>query len=242
MRRKRFWAILLFSLLVHGTALAGSQQTSGVTTQDIINRARDIINETYQAGVSYEDYWTDAELLDHLNNGLIYIAGTSYCLQTTETITLIPNVTEYALSTAYFDVETAIYNGGTTIYNKGLVRGNPQSVGNVQDAEEPVYWYEWGGKIGFYPADYSSATSGYRVTVYLFERPTARTLTGGTSVVPTPALYDYPLVLFVAGNALRKLPDEVNRGNALIGEATQLLTFYNKMTNRREKESEDVIK
>ena len=101
-----------------------------------------------------------------------------------------------------------MFSGNTTTYNpsgyKGLKRISMNEVGTFEQVEEPVRYYLWNDYIGidpFLPADY---TSGHSIFVYHIERPTDIQLTGGVSVVPTPAIYDRALKYFIASEAHHK--------------------------------------
>jgi hypothetical protein len=83
--------------------------------------------------------------------------------------------------------------------SKGLTKGNPFSVGNVQDVDEPVFWYDFAGSIGVYPT--LTDVSAEKITLYLITRPT--TIASGTDVT-TPALYDTALTLYMVAQAWMK--------------------------------------
>jgi len=194
LKRFIFTALLAIAFLSFSNiANAGSQQTSGVTAQTIIDNARYYINETTSS------FWSDAELLRWVNLGSRDIAARTRCLEQIQVVVLISGVTEYSLSSGaskYFGVSSAIYRDGTTY--KGLVRGNVQSVGHTEDVGEPVYYYEWINNIGVYPTP-GAAVSGNTVYVYTNVLPDAITLTG---VIALPAIYEQLLNLYVVAQAL----------------------------------------
>ena len=82
---------------------------------------------------------------------------------------------------------------------KGLIKGNPMSVGNVEDVDEPVFWYDWAGQIGVYPPLVD--VSAEKVTLYIITRPTA---IASTANVTTPAIYDTALTIYMVAQAWMK--------------------------------------
>lgn len=227
-----FWAVFgILSLFLETGAYASSQQQSGVTTGTIIDQVRDIINE------QTADFWAETELLHHVNDGIVFIASTSYGTQTTESITLSAGVSQYAISGNYFDIEGVVYNAGSTTYNKGLLRGNIQMIGNVEDVDEPTYWAPFAGSVIILPTP-SSTVTGHICTIYYYLRPSD---VGLTDTIPLPAIYDYPLVLYAASRALMKAPGKINEATGLMSQCMTLLSTYGVNINMKEKDSEEVI-
>ncbi|MCP4668836.1 MAG: hypothetical protein GY849_21065 [Deltaproteobacteria bacterium] len=186
---KRFLSLFLALFLLSGIAFAGSQQTSSTAASTIITNARSLLNEASAS------FWTDAELLVWLNDGMLDIAARSHCLEETESVNLVADTIEYSISANYVTVKAVVYvNASGTI--KGLTPGNVSSVGNVDDVDEPVYWYDFAGKIGIYPPLSSVTTE--TVTLYLISRPTAII---SSANVTTPAVYDHALTLYIVGKA-----------------------------------------
>ena len=213
----RLLSLILGLALVVGLFVSGvqaeSQQTSGRTAQNIIDFARwEYLNE---ATASFYD--SDANLLNILNRGIVDIAAITRCLESVEKITLSTGVTEYAISSNYLSVEKAVYSGVTKSYNdnpwKGLERVDIRKVAHTQNVGEPVRYYVWNDKVGIDPCP-ASGVSGYPVYLYLIERPTTIALSGA---IPTPAIYDHALTLFVAAHALRK-DRQMERSTAIMNE------------------------
>ena len=234
-------AVLVTVFLWGNFAFAGSQQTSGVTAQVIIDDVRNgYLNESSTSGTTL--FWDDTkDLLTYINYGLIDIANQSFALQTTENITLSSGDSVYAISTSYFDIETIINNDASGVTNASLRRGNLQSVGHsLADAnttKRPAYWVDWGGSVLIYPEP-ESRSSGYNLTVYLYERPSGVTI---QQAIPTPAIYDFALVYFVVKEAWKKKKrfDLSNIYEVLYkNEMDRLRSFFNK----RPKESERIVK
>lgn len=184
---------LLIILFVSVTVYAGSQQTSSKTVQYYIDNSRYYLNE------STEGYWTDAELLSYANAGLMDIATRTRCLEGSEDFTLVADTVEYPITSQYIDVSTVIYTNSDGA-KKGLIRKNPQSVGNVDDPGEPVYWYEYGGNLGVFPS-MSTVVSGSTVTAYLV---TPASAAAASSSVSIPMIYDRALTLYITAQAFMK--------------------------------------
>ena len=209
-----------FIFITTGVCFAGSQQTSGDTAQDIIDNAK--YEYLDDAGGAYWD--DDSKLLDILNRGVLQIAAITECMETVEKVPLLTGITEYAISSNYILVKKAIYSGATTVYDsrKGLKRIDIQNIAlENENVGEPVRYYVWNDYVGIEP-DPSSAVSGYAVYLYMIERPSAIALTG---TIPTPAIYDHALTLFVAYQAFRK-DKQINRSNQLREEYLAELQFY----------------
>ncbi len=234
-------AVLVTVFLWGNFAFTGSQQTSGVTVGDIIDDARVYLNEA--AGSSATPFWNDTtDLRTYISYGQIDIANQSFALQSTENITLTTGDSVYAISTSYFDIETIINNDASGVTNASLRRGNLQSVGHsladTNTTKRPAYWVDWGGSVLIYPEP-ESRSSGYNLTVYLYERPAA--ITSGSSVIVLPAIYDLVLVYFTVKEAWKKKLrfDLSNIYEVLYkNEMDRLRSFFNK----RPKESERIVK
>lgn len=213
-RTEKFVRILSFTLIATMLWLsafcmlsyASSQQTSSTTASTIIDNAESIVND------SDNDIVSAAEMLVWLNDGMIDIASRSHCLETTESVTLLASTIEYTITSTYTTVKAVQYvdASGNTY---ALKKGSPGSVGQNTAITQPTYWYDWGGKIGVYPALSSVTTE--TVTLYLITRPTA--ITSGDNVT-TPALYDTALTYYVAAHAFLK--------DRQTGRYAQLMSMY----------------
>ena len=146
--------ILLWSTF----AFAASQGTSSTAASTVIDRAEVWLND------SDNRFWSAGELLQWLNEGMIDIVTRSHCLEATETVFLDTNTVEYTISSTYLTVDAVQYvDADHKIY--GLIKGSPASVGQNVAVEIPAYWYDWGGKIGIYPALTSLANSSDTVAI-----------------------------------------------------------------------------
>jgi hypothetical protein len=170
----------------------GSQRTSGATAAQTIIQARSYLNE------ATPNFWSDTEMLQWLNDGQRDIVSRSHCLQSQEDIDLIANQLEYTITSNYTVVKAVHYVDAEEA-TKGLVKGNPSDVGNVEDVEAPVFFYDWAGSLGIYPVLSSVTTE--KITVYLV--PRLSIITSADSIT-IPALYDKALVFYILAQAWAK--------------------------------------
>jgi hypothetical protein len=194
MRRLILSALLV--VLAAGTAQAGSQQTGSTNSTGLLTRVRYVLDEPTAA------FWSDAELLSWLNNGVEDIAARTKCLQASENATLRSGVVEYFVSSSYVGLTGALYYNGSSY--KALDRANPfdpsKGIGNAQNVGEPVHYADWGGKVLLWPEP-GSAVDGKTVSVFYVERP-SRIASG--DAVPVPAYLVNALEMYVASQALYK--------------------------------------
>lgn len=224
----RFIIGLLF-LAIASPLFAASQQTSGVTAQAVIDRVRwEYLNE------STASFWdSDASILNILNRGVLNIAALTKCMETVEKVVLQTGITEYAISTNYISVEKAIYSGATVSARpnpyKGLKRVDIKDLAQKEDVGEPTYYYIWNDYLGIdtFP---SSSITGYQVYVYMIERPTELDLSG-VSLIPTPAIYDHALELFIAGQAFKK-QRQYDRSQTFMTEYLGEIAFWKEYLDR----------
>ena len=193
MKQKRvilsIMAVILTAFLFLDVSYAGNQTTSGVTSSVIITRARYYLNE------STASFWSDAELLQFINDGTMDIVARTHCLETTETETITTGTTTYAISTTYLTVKGVVLNE-----DKSLRKGSIEHIGDTADLGEPAYYIEWNNNIVVYPAP-ASGVSGETLTTYLVSRPTTVT---SSQAVQVPAQFNRALVLYVVAQALFK--------------------------------------
>lgn len=203
--------VLSFTITVY----AGSQQVSSTLASTIVTNARSYLNE------SSASYWSDAELLVWINDGILDLATRSKCLDRTENITLITGQLEYTLSNSYIGITSAIYNDGSSY--TGLTRIDIKEVSHTVDSEEtePVCWYEWNGKIGIIPLA-SSDVNGDTITVYLVERPVTVALDESITI---PAYFDHILTQYVVARALYK-EGKIVRGGQLMAEVHESINRF----------------
>jgi len=205
---ERFFIIILSLFFLASITWAGSQQASTTLASTIITNARAYLNEESTADTLF---WSDAELLVWLNDGLVDLVTRSRCLEATEEVTLVSGTLEYSLSNAYIGITGAIYSDGSAY--KALRMGDIREAGHAESDSGPEFWYEWNGKVGIYPIA-TSTTAGDTVAFYLIERPTAIT---AATAVPTPAYYDHILTMYIVAQAYMK-DTKVDMAASWIGE------------------------
>lgn len=231
---------------------------SQVTADTIITRARYLLNEETAS------FWTDAEMLVWVNDGIEDIATRTNCIETTETDTLVDGTLLYGIELEYLAVRHAVYRQPTVTFNllqengdallqengdniliaqstaagyKGLYRGSYQNVGHEEDVSEPIYWFVWKDQIGYYPiAD--SASAGNTVTAYIIARPYA---IPSDANIPLPAIYDDPLVVYVAAQGFLK-DGMLGFGQALMAEYQQLLDRFRVDYMDREEDPDNITR
>ncbi|WP_027369197.1 DUF6682 family protein [Desulfocurvibacter africanus] len=179
--------------------LAGSQTRSSSLASDIIRRVRQKLNE------SSAHFWSDEELLQWINEGCLDIAAKTLCVGASEEIMLAADTLEYALTSPHLTAIAAVYDN-----RKGLMRGDPRQVGHVRDVGEPVHWYPWDGFVGVYPVPAGGSPAiGRRVRIYLVDMPAQL---AAADPIPTPAIFDGPLVNYVCAEAWFK-DDKAGKGS-----------------------------
>ena len=195
---KRFIYVLTVFFMLSVSVFAASQQISSTTAATLIDRAEVWLND------SDNGFWQPGELLQWLNEGMIDIVLRTHCLQATEDINLVANTVEYSITSTYLTIKDVVYVNASSVA-KGLKKGNVAMVGNVSEDwndatdKEPMYWYDFAGKIGVFPV--LSAVTTEKVTLYLITRPTA--IASGANVT-TPAIYDSALVIYMVAQAWLK--------------------------------------
>jgi hypothetical protein len=189
----RYFVFALVIFLIPAVSFAGSQATSSTDAADIIDYVRYYLNEPN------ENVWDDDdELLAWINHGTMDIVARSQCLEYTEDIALVDSQLSYAIAEDYISISAVIYND-----TKGLIRGNPQSLGNqFHEIGEPNAYFIWGDDIWVYPIpDTDAATNN--ITLFGVTRPAAISAT--TDDVLVPAHYDKALVYYVVAQAFTKV-------------------------------------
>lgn len=163
-------------------------KASGVLASAIITRARTKLSEASAIR------WSDADLLQLLNDGQNDVCGKTLSYQGSESVTLVANTIEYTPTGAFYKIIGAVLNpaSGTPW---GLIKSNLSSRGSSQD-DVPRYWYEFAGKIGIYPA-YTAVTT-QTATVYYGKQPT--TLISSNALL-TPAVFDLAITNYIVAMA-----------------------------------------
>ncbi len=233
-------------------------QQSQVTAANIIVRARYLLNEETAS------FWTDAEMLTWVNDGIEDIAARTNCIETTEVDALVAGTLLYDIETEYLKILHAVYRLPTVTFDllqengdallqenddniliaqatangyKGLYRGSYQNVGHEENVSEPIYWFVWKDQVGYYPVT-NSSSAGNTVTVYIVARPYE---IPSDANIPLPAIYDDPLVVYVAAQGFLK-DGMLGFGQAFMAEYQQLLDRFRIDYMDREKDSDDITR
>jgi len=173
----------------------GTQQTSSSTVADIINLARGLLNDSSSP---YFFIDTAAETIGWVQGALLKVCRHSHGPQATETKNLVADTLEYTISSDYVAVDAVQYTNASGT-RKALKIGSPAMVGRVEDPGEPVYWYDFDGKLGVFPT--KSVITTETVTIYLVDRPE---ISATSDSITTPAIYDMALAYYVAAMAKMK--------------------------------------
>jgi len=171
------------------TPVPGSSTISGMNGQDVITAVRDLLNEA-EVG-----FWNDTQMLKWINAGIVDIVGKTWCIGTSESITLATDTVEYTLTNSTITTVAVVYNSA-----KGLVIGHPSMLGHVHDVAEPVYYYIFNNKCGIIPKP-AAAIAGNTCEVYQIPMPTAITVSGS---VVLPSYLDDCLQYYVMWKAFLK--------------------------------------
>jgi hypothetical protein len=207
--RENIFAFLIVSAVVTtiffiavSSIHAGSQTVSSTLASSIIDQARKYLNDPTDYGDTAESMiWSDAEMLQWVNDGTMDIVSKTHCLEDVETILLVESQTSYGLASPFIVMTDVVYNN-----NKSLVPSSIKDIGHMpgmtqgDELGEPAYWAAWGNHVHVNPAPDSDA-AGNELDVYVIDRPTD---VGGTENVLVPAQYDRALVYYVTAQALKK--------------------------------------
>lgn len=182
-----------------GTWAAGTQSTK--TVNNILTEVRYALNE------STADFWSDTELISHINQGIQNLAARTRCYEVTERYTLSSGTSTYAINVAYIAINDAIHQSAVTAWTP-IQRGERTGI-NLTDKSQnyPAYYYEANGKIGFYPIRDTTSERSTGTTAYVTYMALPVTQSG-TSTVPIPGSFDRALVNYAIGQALFKIPAE----------------------------------
>jgi len=139
-------AFIVFLVIAWSTiSFSASQQTSSTTAATIIDRVEARLNDADNR------MWAAGDLLTWLNEGMLDIVTRTNCLETKETLFLDTNTIEYSVTSTYITIKAVQYVDANH-YTYSLKKGSPSSVGQNVAVTIPTYWYDWGGKVGIYPA------------------------------------------------------------------------------------------
>ena len=210
----------LFVLLFSCQVFAGSQQPSATDAQVIVQRARVYLNDPTVYGGTQKSIWSDAELLQWVNDGSLDIVARSQCLEDIETKTLVASTAEYAITANFIAVKGVIYNGSSTIkysLEKGNYNGRyiSTSLGHLEALTgPPQYWTVSENNLWIYPIP-TASEAAKTLDVIVILRPT---VVGATDDVEVPAYFDRALVLYVVAQGMYK--------DGKFGKASTIMAQY----------------
>lgn len=209
MRAIKGFAIAVAVLICFGQfslLYAGSQTTSATLASTIIDRAREFLNDPTTYGGTQKSIWSDAELLEYLNDGTMAIFKMGV-VEDIESETLVENQTAYPLGDSFIEIVGVVYDS-----TKPLEPGSFKEWLNVEEHGTPAYWMPWETGVIVFPAPDSDA-AGNTIDVYVVERPSA---VAGDANVLVPAQYDLALVYFIVAQAYGGKDGLLNRGAAFM--------------------------
>jgi len=153
---KRVLSLFIAIWLTIGIAFAGNQTTSSTLASAMVDQARKYLNDPTTYGGTQYGIWSDAEMLQWVNDGTMDIVARSHCLEDVEFETLVESQTNYALSDPFIVVKYVVYNNAKAL-REGSLAGYEESLGHAVsqdvDAEgQPVYWTTWENNVIVYPA------------------------------------------------------------------------------------------
>lgn len=141
---------IIIALLICIQCYAGNQAISQTDASVIATRARAYLSDPTTWGGTQKNRWSDAQLLQWLNDGTVDIVSRTKCLESTETVTLLLNTEEYSLTGPYISIIRAVYNDSFHGTKKKL-DWMTEEIGRTKE-QQPSFWYELTGKIGIYPS------------------------------------------------------------------------------------------
>ena len=169
------------------------QTTSSTLVSEMVTNIRVLLNDS-----TSPYFHSDTDILKYINLGRGYVSRDASCFQATEEITLTTAL-EYEPVNTYLNILSVVYTPASGP-SKGLVVGSPARVGHVEDPLEPVFWYEFAGKVGIYPQ--LSAATTEKIKLYYVKLPT--TLLTASDNLDTPKASDAALEFYATGLALIK--------------------------------------
>jgi len=198
--KKFFLSLLLFLSLISFNLYADSQQTSSLTAQNVINRVQ------YNLNASSDSFYTTAEMLDWVNQGILDIVVRSKCLQSSFEKDLAADTYEYDVSSDfdYIEITNVIYKDTNDVWI-GLVKTTPENL-SLGMENFPKFWYDnnAGSKVIIFPT-VTSITGSPSILIFYTVKPTPITV-GNINVtsISLPSKYDQSLIYYVTCKALER--------------------------------------
>lgn len=195
-------------LLVIGLMLSTAFPSHGMTVADILTRVR--VNVKDQSTTSNRQQFTDATLINYLNDGQREANILAWLLQDKATLTLVSGTREYALPGDFLTSDRVIHNN-IKLEQTSLSQLDANNTGWLSaTGATPQKYYLYRTtftQIGFYPKPSTPTVTA--VFVYYIKQPIELTATtdtpwnGWSSLVP----YHSSLTYYVTYRAYRALEE-----------------------------------
>jgi hypothetical protein len=207
-------SVILCLTLICGQVYAGSSTPSGLTAQDFITRIRVDMN----ASTAIDAFFTDADLIQWVNEAVEAIVGLTQCMEASTTITLNSGSASYPITAAHYDISHCMYDSGVSnspTRFSFLARFTPGLPIPPQE-ERPKIWWEWESRLFIFPVP-NDEISG--TTIYAYYIPKHAAVNTSAIAIATPAYMDLAIVYYVRAKAHYK------------EKAEEKATYYMKMFN-----------
>lgn len=194
MKRIILVTVLLF-LAIPSFVFAGSQATSGITAQTIVNRLTQDVNDSSGTLASSD------EIVRWVDEATRKIVTESRCLEETEYITISSGEVAYSITTAHYDVSAVYLDAGVDVNKRytWLAKIDPKSLfDNPQGVGKPVKWFEWQSNLFLYPIP--DATGNVRVL--MIKKPA--TVSSVSSAIETPFYFDEAILMWCCYKYFKK--------------------------------------
>ena len=223
-------ALIILTILVAFSipAYAGTNTTSGVTAQTVIDTVRADLNEATEA------FWADSEFITWMDEAITDITNKTRCMETAPfSILLAENDYDYAITPSFLDIETVIYDSGDTTSNiqiYALERVDLRILGHERETGRPKEYCLWNDTMLLWPVPDSTA-SGDSVYLYTISLPSG--VTTSISPIETPAYFDPAVIDFVKAQAYYK-DTRISLGNYHMSLYTEKIkAYFESIVNRR---------
>ena len=196
---KKWCSVLFLVLFISGICFAGSQTRSGKTADDIITEAERILINN-----ANDNFWSDAEMLGWVNEGMLDIVSKSHCLEGTAEIILSTDTKDYAWTGTSNYLTVDPHGAYIQLHSSSKYKtltNNKSVIGHITNTGPPAYWYEFNGRVHVWPVPIA-AYSGSTVYVDYVAIPDGCSTSG--LAIETPEIYDPALVYFVISRAMSK--------------------------------------
>lgn len=155
--------LLIIFLLFAAQCFAGSQTTSSTLASAIVDQARKYLNDPSAYGGTQYSIWSDAEMLQWVNDGSLDIVARTHCLEDVETERLIEDQISYPLSDPFIVIKHVIYNNDYTL-KKGTIdeigrTGSEDRGKGTGETLKPTDWAQWENNVLIYPVPDSTTVA-----------------------------------------------------------------------------------